>query len=161
MMIGPLVRALFAVIAAVLSSGLVRAEEGQVWLSKSNGSLVTLAYGPVDPAKPPFFLLSCFNGMDVAVLDLHQEIAGAKPGDKVGIEISAGSATASLEGETSHDEVSGLTVAEASDIKVKPVLAVLSEKGQVTVKVGTTSTSLGEQGRADAVGNFAIDCKLD
>ncbi len=161
MMIGPLARFLLAATAAAfLPTSLGRAEEGQVWLSKSNGSLVTLAYGPVDSAKPPFFLLSCFNGMEVAVLDLHQE-GGAKPGDKVAIEITAGGAKASLEGETSRDEASGLTVAEASDIKVKPVLTVLNEKGPVTVKAGETSTSLGEQGRAEAVASFAADCKLD
>ncbi len=162
MTIGPLARFLIAATAAALlplSAG--KAEESQVWIGKSNGSLVTLAYGPVDSAKPPFFLLSCFNGMDVAVLDLHQEIAGAKQGDKVAVEIGAGSARASLEGETSHDEASGLTVVEASDIKVKPILAVLNEKGPVSVKIGDTSTSLGEQGRADAVGTFATDCKLD
>ncbi len=162
MMSRPLARFLVAATAAALvSSNAGKAEESQVWLSKTNGALVTLAYGPVDPTKPPFFLLSCFNGMDVAVLDLHQEIAGAKQGDKVAIELNAGSARASLEGETSHDEASGLTVAEASDIKVKPVIAVLNETGPVTVKVGETSTTLGEQGRADAVTKFAADCKLD
>ena len=162
MMIRPLARTLFAVVlVTVACSGLARAEDTQVWISKSNGSLVTLAYGPVDPTKPPLFLLSCFNGMDVAVLDLHQEIAGAKPGEKLAIELSAGTVTAPLDGETSHDEASGLTFAEASDIKVKPVLAVLREKGPVTVKIGETSVTLAEQGRADAVEIFAADCKLD
>jgi hypothetical protein len=162
MMIRPLARSLFAVlIAAVASLSFARGEDSQVWISKSNGSLVTLAYGPVDPTKAPLFLLSCFNGMDVAVLDIHQDIAGAKPGEKLAIELSAGAATASLDGETSHDDATGLTFAEASDIKVKPVLAVLREKGPVTVKMGETSATLAEQGRADAVEQFAGDCKLE
>jgi hypothetical protein len=160
MMIRPLARPLFAVlITAVASSSLALAEESLVWISKSNGQLVTLAYGPVDPTKAPLFLLSCFNGMDVAVLDVHQDIADAKPGEKLAIELSAGAATASLDGETA--DASGSIFGEASDIKVKPVLAVLREKGAVTVKMGATSVSLAEQGRADAVEKFAADCKLD
>jgi hypothetical protein len=154
--------ALFAVsVAAPLAFGSARAEDTQVWISNSNWSLVTLAYGPVDSSKAPLFLLSCFNGMDVAVLDVHQEVAGAKPEEKLTIELSAGSVTAPVDGETSHDDATGLTFAEASDIKVKPVLAVLREKGPVTVKMGATSATLAEQGRADAVETFAADCKLD
>ena len=153
--------ALAVIIAAIASLSLARAEDGQVWLSKSSGSLVTLAYGPIDPSKAPLFLLSCFNGMDVAVLDIHQEVAGAKPGEKLTIALSASGTTASLDGETSHDDASGLTFAEASDIKVKPILAVLRETGPVTVKMGETTVTLAEQGRADAVETFAADCKLD
>ncbi len=160
MMIRPLARSLFAfVIAALACLNLARAEDTQVWLSKSSGSLVTLAYGPVDPTKAPLFLLSCFNGMDVAVLDIHQDIAGAKPDEKLAIELSAGSAKASPDGETA--DANGEVFGEASDIKVKPVLAVLREKGPVTVKMGATSATLAEQGRAEAVEQFAGACTLD
>jgi hypothetical protein len=159
MMIRPLARCLFAFVAALACFNLARAEDTQVWLSKSNGSLVTLAYGPVDPTKAPLFLLSCFNGMDVAVLDIHQNISGAKAGDKVAIELRAGSATASLDGETA--DANGEVFGEASDIKVKPVLGVLREKGPVTVKIGETTATLAEQGRADAVEKFAAECTLD
>ncbi|MGZ5850883.1 MAG: hypothetical protein ACXWJN_09930 [Methyloceanibacter sp.] len=162
MMIRPLARALcaFAVlIAAIVSLSFARAEASLVWISKSNGSLVTLAYSPVDPTKAPLFLLSCFNGMDIAVLDVHQDIAGAKTGEKLTIELSAGAATASLDGETA--DANGAIFGEASDIKVKPVLAVLREKGPVTVKLGETSATLAEQGRAEAVGTFAEACKLE
>lgn len=162
MMIRPLARFLFSfavVIAAIAPASVASAEDTLVWISKSNGSLVTLAYGPVDPAKAPLLLLSCFNGMDVAVLDLHQDIAGAKPGEKLAIALSAGTATASLDGETA--DANGAIFGEASDIKVKPVLAVLREKGPVTVKMGEATATLAEQGRADAVEKFAADCKLD
>ena len=103
MMIRPLARSRssFAVlIAAVASASIARAEDTLVWISKSNGSLVTLAYGPVDTTKAPLFLLSCFNGMDIAVLDVHQDIAGGTSGEKLAIELSAGAATAPLNGET-------------------------------------------------------------
>jgi hypothetical protein len=134
-------------IASIASLSLAWAEESLVWLGKSNGSLVTLAYGPVDPTKAPLFLLSCFNGIDVAVLDIHA------------IELSVGSVTASLDGETA--DASGEVFGEASDIKVKPVLAVLREKGPVTVKIGEMSATLAEQGRAEAVEQFAGACRLD
>lgn len=161
-MIRPVARALFVsafLFAAFAPLSLARSEDSLVWISKSNGSLVTLAYGPVDPTKAPLFLLSCFNGMDVAVLDVHQDIASGKPGEKLAIELSAGAATVSLHGETA--DASGSIFGEASDIKVKPVLAVLREKGPVTVKMGEASARLAEQGRAEAVDQFAGDCKLD
>jgi hypothetical protein len=145
----------------VLGLGFARAEDTLVWIAKSSGSLVTLAYGPVDTTKAPLFLLSCFNGMDIAVLDVHQEISDGKPGEKLAIELSAGSATASLNGEIAHDDAIGVTFAEASDIKVKPVLAVLREKGPVAVKMGTTTATLAEHGRAEAVESFSQDCKLE
>jgi hypothetical protein len=160
MMIRPLARSVFAfVIAALACLSLARAEDTQVWLSKSNGSLVTLAYGPVDPTKAPLFLLSCFNGMDIAVLDIHHNVSGAKAGDKLAIELNAGGATASLDGETA--DANGEVFGEASDIKVKPVLAVLREKGPVTVKIGEMTATLAEQGRAEAVEQFAGACTLD
>jgi hypothetical protein len=162
MMIRPLAWSFVAfvvAVAAIASLSLAWAEESLVWLSKSNGSLVTLAYGPVDPTKAPLFLLSCFNGIDVAVLDIHQDIAGAKPGEKLAIELSAGSATASLDGETA--DASAEVFGEASDIKVKPVLAVLREKGPMTVNIGGVNVTLSEQGRAEAVEQFAGACQLD
>jgi hypothetical protein len=162
MMIRPLACSFVAfviAVAVIASLSLAWGEETLVWLSKSNGSLVTLAYGPVDPTKAPLFLLSCFNGIDVAVLDIHQDIAGAKTGEKRAIELSAGSVTASLDGETA--DASGEVFGEASDIKVKPVLAVLREKGPVTVKIGEMSAMLAEQGRAEAVEQFAGACQLD
>jgi len=154
----PLVLAFLTV--TLLGASIARAEDTLVWISKANGSLVTLAYGPVDTIKAPLFLLSCFNGMDIAVLDVHQEIAGGTSGDKLAIELSTGAVTAPLMGETAHDDASGVTFAEASDIKVKPVLAVLREKGPVTVRMGDATATLAEHGRAEAVESFSQDCTL-
>ena len=36
--------------------------------------LTMLAYGPLDPAQSPLFVLSCFSGMNIVVLDVHKEI---------------------------------------------------------------------------------------
>src|SRR5262245_51587480 len=103
-------------IGTQLAPGLGRAEDSLVWIAKSSGSLITLAYGPVDTTKAPLFLLSCFNGMDIAVLDIHQEVTGAKSGEKLAIELSAGSMTAPIAGETARDDATGQVFAEASEI---------------------------------------------
>ena len=151
--------ALFA--AGLLSLGAsAGAEEGMIWTDKSGGDVSALAYGPLDPAADPLFMISCFNGMDIAVLDVHQEIAGGTSGDKLAIELSSGTVTAPLNGERAHDDASGVTFAEASYIKVKPVLAVLREKGPVTVRMGDATATLAEHGRAEAVESFSQDCTL-
>ena len=66
-----LLLAICLAISAPAPSGVVRAEESQVWIEKASEGFVTLAYGPLDPAKSPLFLLSCFDAMGIAVLDLH------------------------------------------------------------------------------------------
>jgi hypothetical protein len=147
---------------ATLGLGIaVPAEETLVWTEKSNGGFATLAYGSYDPAKGPLFLLSCFNSMGIAVLDLRTDIGGAKLGQPITIELAAGEAKAAVEGEVANDESSGTTFGEASDIEVKPVLAVLRAPGPLTVKVGEASTTLSDRSRAQAVGQFNKDCELD
>jgi hypothetical protein len=152
---------LAACLAASVLPSAARAEESLVWLEKASEGFVSLAYGPLDPAKPPLFLLSCFNAMGIAVLDLHTAIEGAKPGEAIAIELSAGEAKTSVEGEAAHDDASGMTFAEASDLAVKPVLEVLRQEGPVTVAVGQTTATLSDQGRADGVEKFSRDCELD
>ncbi len=137
------------------------AEDTSVWLEKSSEGLVSLAYGPVDPAETPLFLLSCFNAMGIAVLDVHKEIEGAKPSAPLVIDLSADATKASIEGEAAHDDASGVTFGEASDIAVKPILEVLRAAGTLTITMGTTSATLSEQGREQAVAKFSQDCQLD
>ena len=138
-----------------------RAEESLVWLERASEGFVSLAYGPLDPAKSPLLLLSCFDGMGIAVLDLHIAIDGAKPGEALTIVLSAGGATSQVEGEATLDDANGMIFAEASDIAVKPVLEVLRQTGPVAVTVGQTNATLSDQGRADAVGKFSNDCQID
>src|SRR5688572_6430407 len=57
-----------------------------VW--STGGDLTTLAYGSLDPSQTPLLLLSCFNEMEIVVLDVHQEVAGS-PGDPITIELSS------------------------------------------------------------------------
>jgi hypothetical protein len=148
-------------ISAPAPSGVVRAEESQVWIEKASEGFVTLAYGPLDPAKSPLFLLSCFDAMGIAVLDLHIALDGAKPGEALTIEVKAGEATAELEGEATLDEANDMIFAEGSDIAVKPVLDMLRQAGPVTVTVGKASATLSDQGRADAIEKFSQDCQID
>ena len=138
-----------------------RTEERLLWTEKSSAGFVSLAYGPLDPAKSPLFLLSCFNAMSIAVLDVRTEMAEAKPGAALTIELSAGDAKSPVEGEAARDDATGVTFGEASDIAVKPVLDVLRQSGPLTVTIGETSAALSDQGRAEAVETFSKDCEVD
>jgi hypothetical protein len=137
-----------------------RAEENLIWTGKASEGLVSLSYAPLDPAKAPLFLLTCFDAMGIAVLDLRQELAGAKPGDALTIALSSGDAKAEVKGEAARDEA-GMIFAEASDIAVKPVLEVLRQAGAVTVTAGSASVSLSDKGRVQAVERFTKDCPLE
>jgi len=148
-------------LTALVSASPARAEESQVWIEKASDGFVSLAYGPLDPAKTPTLLLSCFDAMGIAVLDLHIPIDGAKPGEAITIALSAGEAKTQVEGEAALDEVSSMIFAEASDIAVKPVLEVFRQPGPVAVTVGPTNAMLSDPGRADAVDKFSKDCQID
>jgi hypothetical protein len=148
-------------LTALVSASPARAEESQVWIEKASDGFVSLAYGPLDPAKTPTLLLSCFDAMGIAVLDLHIPIDGAKPGEAITIALSAGAAKTQVEGEAALDEVSSMIFAEASDFAVKPVLEVFRQPGPVAITVGPTNATLSDQGRADAVDKFSKDCQID
>jgi hypothetical protein len=154
-------------LAACLAAGAVpplssaRAEESLVWVEKASEGFISLGYGSLDPAKAPLFLLSCFDAMGIAVLDVHTQIDGVKPGEAITIELAAGGTKTELKGEAALDEAKGTIFAEASDIAVKPVLEVLREVGPVTVTVGKTNATLSDQGRADGVSKFSADCQID
>jgi hypothetical protein len=149
------------VMAVLPQASLARTEESLVWTEKSSEGLVSLTYGPLDPAKTPLFLLTCFNGMEVAVLEIFGVIEGTRPGQALTIELSAGSAELPLKGEVSLDDATGTMFAEANELKVKPVLDVLRASGPLTVNLGLTNKSLPDQGRADAVEKFSQACELD
>ena len=100
-----------------------KSEEAMIWTEKSSGGLTALAYGPLDPTASPLFVLSCFSGMNIVVLDVHKEIPGAKRGDAITIEISSAKAQAPVKAEVEINEATGTNFGEASDINVQPVLA--------------------------------------
>jgi hypothetical protein len=138
----------------------VHAQETLVWTDKASEGFVSLSYGSLDATKQPKFLLSCFNEMGIAVLDIFGVIQGTRPGEKLTIEFSAGRSL-SLEGAVELDTKSGSMFAEASDIEVKPLLEVLKSPGPVTVKMAATTLTLTDTGRTEAAERFGKNCLLD
>jgi hypothetical protein len=146
-------------LAGMLPATFARSETF-LWMAKASGDLVSLAYGSPNPMKNPLFMLSCFNDMNIAVLDVHKDIVGAEPGKALTIELAAGDAKASIDGEATRDDTAGITFGEASDIALAPILAVLRETGPVTLNMGETSATLADHGRADALTQFVKDCQV-
>jgi hypothetical protein len=155
----PLVAA--STLAILLLADAGRSEEAMMWTEKTSGGLTTLAYGPLNPTASPLFVLSCFSGMSIVVLDMHKEIPGAKRGDAITIELSSAKAQAPVKAEVEINEATGTNFGEASDIDVKPVLQVMRDPGPLAVKMGEVSATLSDQGRAQAVAEFVDNCKLE
>jgi hypothetical protein len=151
---------LAAALVAGALSGVALAKDTSVWTNKESGSFVTLTYGPLNPAKTPLFMLSCFNGMGIAVLNVHSGLPDTKPGTALTIDLASGDSTLPIEAEAVHDKASGATFGEASDFEMKPILKVLHGDSPVTVKVGGTNSELSDHGRAEAVGKFSEACEL-
>jgi hypothetical protein len=140
-------------------SGSARSEENFVWTEKASDGFVSLLYGPLDSSQQPLLLLTCFNEMGVAVLNIFGVIEGARPGEKVTIELSAGRSHP-VDGQVELDPKTGLMFAEASDIEVGPVLDVLKTPGPLSIKMAATSLTLSDKGRSAAAEKFGKDCKL-
>lgn len=143
----------------VTPTGLAGAET-QIWTEKASEGMITLAYGPVDSSQHPTLLLSCFNEMGVAALEIFGVIEGTRPGEKLAIEFSAGTSH-TVDGVVELDDKTGGMYAEASGFEVKPLLAVLMSEGPVKVSMAATNLALTDAGRADAAEKFGQDCKLD
>lgn len=157
-------RPLLAIAAFLVTpplASLGRSEEAIIWTEQSSGGLTTLAYGSLNPAESPLFLLSCFSSMNIVVLDVHKEIPGAKPGDPLTIELSSPNAQSPVKGEVGKNETTGTTFGEASDVDVKPMLEVLRDPGPLTIKIGEASATMSDTGRADAVAQFVKSCTLE
>lgn len=159
-----LAQAPFLLAAALLVGSLPFPREAQaeslVWTERTNGSLVSLTYGPLDPSKSPLFMLSCLNGMDIAVLNVRIGLADTEPGDPLTIELTAGGLTTPIKAEAAHDQAVNQLFGEASDVDVKRVLDVLRLPGPLKVTVGEGSETLSDRGRGEAVGQFTDHCEL-
>ena len=156
-------RLLSAIVATLVTLALAsagRSEQALMWTEKEDGGLTMLSYGPLDPAQNPLFVLSCFSGINIVVLDVHKEIPDAKPGDPLTIELSSAKAQSPVKGEVGKNETTGKTFGEASDIKLQPVLEVLRDPGPVTLKMGDTTATLSAQGRDIALGEFSKNCTV-
>lgn len=136
-------------------------EEAMIWAEKSSGTSTSLAYQSINLSVGPLFMVTCFNGMSIVVLDVHKEIDGAKPGQPILIEISSAKAQSPVEGEVTRNEATGKTFGEATDIDVKSVLEVLRDPGPVTIKMGGTTATMSDQGREEAVSRFSHNCEVE
>ena len=154
--------ACLALLAAPLTGvAATEPEPGFAWMVSEYEGNVSLVYGSTETGEDYFFFLSCNNKKKEAEMTVYQDIAGAKVGQKITIELSAGSAKVALKGETATDEMSGYIFGVAKQFAVKPVLAVLGAAGPALVKMEKNELSLPEQGRAEQLGKFAKTCKLD
>ena len=132
-----------------------------IWRAKASGSFVTLRYGPLDEQEKPVFLLSCLNGIDIAVLSVYLDFPEQETGEPITVEFSAAGQTAPVASETASEDGTGIIYGEAGDIAVKPILKILNEKGSVSMRSGANGIELATTGRAEAVAEFSKNCALD
>jgi hypothetical protein len=142
-------------------TGLAADRPGNEWLEEESDSFVAVYYGSEDalPGEAPFFLV-CNNEKNRVTFTSHQE-EGTKVGEPPSVELAAGTAKASLTGIMSPPDEDGHTFFETIVDGVKPVVAVLQAPGAMTVKIGETSATLPERGRAAAADKFAKACKVE
>src|SRR5680860_911917 len=158
----PLLRLLLAAgLMAGSLPGPAFAQGSAIWTATASGSFVTLRYGPIDQREKPLFLLSCLNGVNIAVLSVYTDFPEWEPGDPITVEFGAGGQSTSVAGESAQEEGTGVIYFEAGDIAVKPIVKVLREKGTVSMTSDAIANDLAEAGRAEAVAEFSKDCKLD
>ncbi|WP_159079796.1 hypothetical protein [Methyloceanibacter sp. wino2] len=150
-----------ALLAGAVALPVTSAHAANIWQAKTNGSFITLRYGPLDERENAPFLLSCLNGIGIAVLSVHMDFPQEETGEALTIEFSAGDKTAPVAGETAAEDGTGIIYGEAGDIAVTPILKVLEEKGPVTMKSGANAVELSDAGRAETVAEFAKNCSLD
>jgi len=162
MTIRPLPICLFlAILATTAGFPAIVAHAADIWRVKTSGSFVTLRYGALDEQEQPVFLLSCLNGVGIAVLSVHMDFPERETGEALTVSFAAGGKMAPVAGETAAEDGTGVIYMEAGDIAVRPILKVLEQKGTVTMKSGEIAFDLPEQGRAESVAEFSKDCSLD
>ena len=130
-------------------------------MSGAGDGNASLVYGSPETAEDEVFILICRNGDKLTELTVYVDIAGTEVGEKVNIELTAADAKLAIGGAISTDEMSGFHFAVAENFKIKPVIALLKEKGEITVKTGGVATELPEKGRSAELANFAMACALD
>jgi hypothetical protein len=100
----PFVLAACLALAAVPTAA---AEPGSAWMVNRGDTNAELVYGSTETPEAYSFAMSCNNSKKQSDLTVYKDIAGAKVGDPLTIEISVGSAKVTVKGKTSTDEMSG------------------------------------------------------
>jgi hypothetical protein len=154
---------LLAASLVVGSAGATRADDFAWWVvkqPKQTPSKASLIYGSTEDIDTTTFFLLCDTKRKTTQLDVGAQSESGEDGKPVTIEIEAGSAKTSLPAKTATDD-GGNFVYRAESFAVKPVLAILQSPGDGWAKGPGISQSLPENGRAEAVSEFAMVCKLD
>jgi hypothetical protein len=132
-----------------------------VWFGgETEAWFVSLTYGSPESPEDILFWVFCDNKKQTTELTLYVTVDESRVGQKVALEFSAGNAKTSIAGKFSSDELNG-PFAEGKNFRVKPLLETFKAKGPITVKTAEVVTTLPEDGRAEAVSQFAKACKLD
>jgi hypothetical protein len=152
-----------AVSACLLGVAQAAAETvpGYKWMAGGDQGVASLTYGNPETVEDLLFWLICENKKKTTEITVYDDVTGAKVGQPILIELSAGAAKTSIKGHIATDEMTGYLFPQAKNFKVKPVIEVLKAKGPVTAKSGKLVTTLPEKGRAEAAAKFAKACALD
>lgn len=150
-----------ALLVAALAS-LARAEEILLWTAREDGGLVSLSYSSFDRGTIPIFNLSYFNGMNIAVLNLHEELSGTEPGQKITIDIAAEAGRTPVQGEAAPQRA-GQPPLRRGERHRHSARAERAEDAWAgyTVSVSDTRVTLPDTGRSEAVAQFSKDCQVE
>lgn len=154
-----IIRPALAFLAAVSLTAPVFAEEDEQWMAGASAEVASIGYGIPD-TDGILFALVCDLAKGTAQLTVYEEIAGAKVGQPITIELKAGAAKAAIKGVASTDQMNGFIYGEAKAVAVEPIVAVLREPGEVMLKMGKASATYPEKGRAEALAQFTETCKV-
>jgi hypothetical protein len=128
-------------------------ETGYVWTGgETEKGFSTLVYGSPETPEDLLFWVHCDMKKETTEMTVYVDNPGTKVGQAITIELSAGAAKL---------PVKGKIATEARNFKVKPVIELLKPKGAASAKTGNVVTTLPDDGRAEAVSEFAKACKLD
>lgn len=130
-------------------------------MSESHDGAASLVYGSPETAEDLVFILTCRSGDKSTGLTVYVDIPDTEITDPVDIGLEAGEAKLTIGGAIDTDEMTGFHFAVAEDFKIAPVIALLGQVGEATVKTGSVVTKLPETGRATELANFAKTCALD
>jgi hypothetical protein len=130
-----------------------------VWYAHvdADGAAISFAVPNSDDSR---FMVLCENKKRSINLTVYEEVKGMKVKRPLTIELLAGAKKASLKGVTATDEMNGYTYGEAHKVAADPLLAVLREPGELTVKMGKASATFPTEGRAEQLKIFEKGCKV-
>lgn len=136
------------------------AEDEPVWSSFADETMASVVYAVPD-SDDMRFVLFCDRRKRSVDLTVYEEIAGAKLRQSLTITFTAGSAKASVKGQTATDEMNGFIFGQAKKVAPSTILAVLQAGGDLVVGLGAkTTVTFPDKGRAAAAAEFAKACPV-